>query len=255
MTLASSSSTANHPHTAALILARGGSVGIPLKNIVPLGGRPLISWALDAILQTGDAVFDSVWVSTDHADIASAARDHGGRVGVFWRSARHARADSPSVAAVAEFMRARPEVDVVCLVQCTSPFVRPEFVASAHRLLAEGDHDSVFSVTRVKKFRWREVSQDKPGPTQALNFDPAARPRRQDWKGDLVENGMFYFARRHLVEKGVLQGGKCSYVEVPNEYSLEIDSPLDLAFAESVLARVPDTLSLLATGENSVNHR
>lgn len=222
----------DHPHLACLILARGGSKGIPLKNVAPLGGKPLLSWALDAVLSLGSA-FDSVWVSTDHNAIAEVASRHRGAQ-VFRRSARHAREDSPSIEAVREFLDARPEVDVVALVQCTSPFIRPEFVAEAHRLVTEGECDAVFSVTRSKKFRWRETE----GTTQALNFDPAARPRRQDWAGDLVENGMFYFARRHLLEKGVFQGGKCTYVEVPSEYSMEIDTPFDLACAESLLANV-----------------
>ena len=73
-------------------------------------------------------------------------------------------------------------------------------------------------------------------PTKALNFDPVHRPRRQDWKGDLVENGMLYFAKRHLIENDrVLQGGKCTYIEVPSTLSIEIDSCLDLAHAEQTV--------------------
>lgn len=116
----------------------------------------------------------------------------------------HARSSSPSVDAVREFLDSRSEVDVVCLVQCTSPFVRPHFLSEALSLMRRGQYDSVFSVTRTKKFRWREVSQQCP-VTRPMNFDPSARPRRQDWRGEMVENGMFYLARRHLVEKGVLQ--------------------------------------------------
>ena len=72
--------------------------------------------------------------------------------------------------------------------------------------------------------------------TKALNFDPVHRPRRQDWKGDLVENGMLYFAKRHLIEnERVLQGGKCTYIEVPSRLSIEIDSSLDLAHAEQTV--------------------
>ena len=58
------------------------------------------------------------------------------------------------------------------------------------------------NLSRDKKFRWSEVTASSDGVltrTRPLNFDPAKRPRRQDWLGDLVENGMFYFARRHLV--------------------------------------------------------
>lgn len=73
--------------------------------------------------------------------------------------------------------------------------------------------------------------------TRPLNFDPVRRPRRQDWKGDLVENGMFYFAKRQLLEtQGLLQGGrKCTYVEVDAKLSLEIDSSLDLALAQQIV--------------------
>ena len=79
-------------------------------------------------------------------------------------------------------------------------------------------------------------SSKPPPPPRALNFDPLNRPRRQDWKGDLVENGMMYFAKRHLIEHSkALQGGKCTYVEVPPSLSIEIDSSLDLAHAEQTV--------------------
>ncbi len=73
--------------------------------------------------------------------------------------------------------------------------------------------------------------------TRPLNFRPRDRPRRQDWRGDLVENGMFYFARRSLVlDDGLLQGGKhVAYVETPVSLSLEIDTSLDLALAETIV--------------------
>ena len=90
--------------------------------------------------------------------------------------------------------------------------------------------------SRNKKLRWSEM-QSKEGTTSPVNFDPRNRPRRQDYKGDVVENGMFYFSRRELIEDGLFQGGKCGYVEIPQEYSVEIDSPFDLAFAEQVLSQ------------------
>ena len=111
--------------------------------------------------------------------------------------------------------------------------------------MVEEDCDSVFSVCRQKKFRWSENKRRCHDPdssscsdiTRPLNFDPGRRPRRQDWPGDLVENGMFYFVKRDLVEThGLLQGGKkCTYVEVDAKLSLEIDSSLDLALAQQVV--------------------
>ena len=143
------------PHIAGLILARGGSKGIPLKNLAQLGGRPLLSWSLGAMATF--AGFDSVWVSTDHPAIASCAAANGAQVRfgdpkqpcklkplicppyfqVFARSAQFATCSAPSVDAVAEFLAQRPEIDIVGLVQCTSPFIRPEFLQKAFRLILE----------------------------------------------------------------------------------------------------------------------
>ena len=89
----------------------------------PLGSRPLLQWSLNAMVQYGG--FDSLWVSTDHPAIATCATSLPG-VKVFARSPHLARSDTPSVAAVQEFLSRHPEVDVVGLVQCTSPFLRPE---------------------------------------------------------------------------------------------------------------------------------
>ena len=101
------------------------------------------------------------------------------------------------------------------------------------------------------------ISEQKLSVTKPVNFDPSKRPRRQDFKvsifhlifykciveniifiqGDVVENGMFYFSRRNILEEGRFQAGNCGFVEIPQEYSIEIDSPFDLAFAEQVLSK------------------
>ena len=111
----------SRPHVAGLILARGGSQGIPLKNLALLRGRPLLEWALGSMINFGN--FDSLWVSTDHPGIATCASAFG--VQVFARSSKFACSEAASVDAVNEFLLSHPEVDVVALVQCTSPFIRP----------------------------------------------------------------------------------------------------------------------------------
>lgn len=78
---------------------------------------------------------------------------------------------------------------------------------------------------------------EETGSCKPTNFDPSRRPRRQEMKGEIVENGMFYFTRRRLIAEGVFQGGRCGHVEIPQEYSIEIDTPFDLAFAEQVLSQ------------------
>jgi len=219
------------PHIAGLVLARGGSKGITLKNLAPLGSKPLISWCLQSMLEFGK--FDSVWVSTDHEGIGECATACGAKV--FKRGSENAKDESTSIDAVQEFLASHKEVDVLCLIQCTSPFIQPDFLETGYKMMLHG-YDSVFSVTRNKKLRWSEM-QSKEGTTSPVNFDPRNRPRRQDYKGDVVENGMFYFSRRELIEDRLFQGGKCGYVEIPQEYSVEIDSPFDLAFAEQVLSQ------------------
>jgi len=219
-------------HIAGLILARGGSKGIPLKNLVPLGSKPLISWAIGAMQEFGK--FDSVWISTDHPGISECAQALGAKV--FKRCKENAKDESTSISAVTEFIKHHKEVDVLCLIQCTSPFIQPEFLDAGYKLLLEG-YDAVFSVTRDKKFRWKAVDLSQSESTQPLNFSPSSRVRRQDNQGEMVENGMFYFTRRNLLEQGLFQGGRCGYVEIPAEYSIEIDSILDIAVAEQILAQ------------------
>ena len=135
-------------HVAGLILARGGSEGIPLKNLAPLGGQPLLEWALGAMLNFGG--FDSLWVSTDHAAIATCATSLGSLV--FARSPRFATATSPSIEAVNEFLHSHPEVDVVALVQCTSPFLRPGSTPT-HFLKANKNKKAVVLIVFPPKFQ------------------------------------------------------------------------------------------------------
>jgi len=121
------------------------------------------------------------------------------------------------------------ETDVVGLVQCTSPFVRVEDLEIAcQKMTAEG-FDSVFSVCRSHSLRWVE---NDSGNIEASNFNPLQRPKRQDWKGDLLENGAFYFTTVALLRQGLIQGGKISWVEMSTESSLDIDTPYDLWLAE-----------------------
>ncbi len=154
-------------HVAGLILARGGSQGIPLKNVTPLGGKPLLSWALEAMTQAKE--LHSVWVSTDHDDIEACAKKHPGvqvsantglecifckhlyyYLQVFRRSAAHAGPTASSVSSVLEFLAAHPEVGIVCMVQCTSPFVRADIIDEALCRMREEQLDSIFTVTRLR---------------------------------------------------------------------------------------------------------
>ncbi|XP_067860823.1 N-acylneuraminate cytidylyltransferase A [Heptranchias perlo] len=213
-------------HFAALVLARGGSKGIPLKNIKLLAGIPLIGWVLRAAVDTG--MFDSVWVSTDHDEIEMVAKKYGAQV--HRRSPEVSKDSSTSLDTILEFLKYHQEIDVVGLIQCTSPCLQPHHLEAVVKMFKEDGYDSVFSVVRHHRFRWKEVSKGEV--TEPLNLNPAKRPRRQDWSGELYENGSFYFATKTLIESGLLQGGKMAYFEMEPEYNVDIDLDIDWPIAE-----------------------
>ncbi|XP_053715817.1 N-acylneuraminate cytidylyltransferase A isoform X1 [Synchiropus splendidus] len=216
-------------HIAALVLARGGSKGIPLKNIKVLAGVPLLGWVLRAALDAD--VFDSVWVSTDHDKIEEVAKACGAQV--HRRSPEVSKDSSTSLDSIEEFLRAHPDIDIICNIQATSPCLHPYHLAEALALITEKGFDSVFSVVRRHHFRWQEIKTGSDEMTKALNLDPSNRPRRQDWDGELCENGSFYFTTKDLVmNQGMLQGGKVSYYEMLPEYSVDIDVDIDWPVAE-----------------------
>ncbi|XP_077066249.1 N-acylneuraminate cytidylyltransferase B-like isoform X2 [Siphateles boraxobius] len=221
------------PHRAALILARGGSKGIPLKNIKNLAGVPLIGWVLRAALDSG--VVDSVWVSTDHDEIERVAKVWGAKV--HRRSPEVSKDYSSSLETIQEFIRLRPEVDIVCHIQATSPCLHPHHIREALQMITGQGYDYVFSVVRRHQFRWEEVDEKAGKNTTSPNIDVAHRPRRQDWPGELYENGSFYFYKRKDLENGLKQLGKIAYYEMLPEHSVDIDVDIDWPVAEQRVLR------------------
>ncbi|XP_027213760.2 N-acylneuraminate cytidylyltransferase isoform X1 [Penaeus vannamei] len=212
-------------HITGLVLARGGSKGIKNKNLALLDNQPLLLRTLGVMHEA--KCFSSIWVSTDSEKIAECAREGGANV--HWRAGFTATDDAPSLVAVQEFVQYHPDTEVVCLVQCTSPFMKPCYIQWGLQKIRSG-YDSVFSVTRKHYLRWAEGEETFP-----QNFDPHQRPSRQKWPGELYENGMFYYTRVGLLKQGLLQGGRCGYVEIPPENSMDIDTPLDLIIAEQLI--------------------
>ncbi|XP_042206806.1 N-acylneuraminate cytidylyltransferase-like isoform X2 [Homarus americanus] len=208
-----------------LVLARSGSKSIRNKNMVLLDNKPLLLRCLEVMQEA--KCFSSIWVSTDDDKIAECAKDGGAEV--HYRAQYTAVDKASSLCAVQEFLQHHPDISVVCLVQCTSPFIRAGYLHEGMDKMQSG-YDCVFSVTRRHLLRWSEGE-----PTYPLNFNARQRPRRQDWDGDLYENGMFYICKARLIHEGLLQGGRCGYIEIPHCDSLEVDSPLDVIIAQSWL--------------------
>lgn len=206
---------------------RGGSKSIPGKNIRPLAGVPLFAWSLQSAIDSG--CFDEIWVGTDDAAIRAAVEKRfAGQVQLFERSPATCTDEASTESALLEFA-GKVRFDVICLVQATSPMTRAaDFVAAREQFLAQ-DADSLVTGTRTKRFFWSAAGEP-------LNYDPAARHRRQDFAGSFIENGAFYFTRREVLEVQQCRlGGSISVFEMPEESALEIDEPDDWATAEDLL--------------------
>ncbi|CAH2037977.1 unnamed protein product, partial [Iphiclides podalirius] len=190
---------------AVLILARGGSKGIPLKNLKTVGGLSLLARSIVTAKKAG---LINVTVSTDHPLIALEAVKYG--ASAFRRSSVTATNFAPSIWGIAEFLASKPHAKILILLQATSPFIRYKDLQGALRKLNyPKPYDCVFSATRSYKLRWKIVN----GSLIPINFNYKRRPRRQDWEGDLIETGAFYVSRVELIKQGLLQNRNCTVLE------------------------------------------
>lgn len=203
----------------ALVPLRGGSKGIPKKNIKPIGGRPLCAWVLSAAVQAQR--IDAVYVSTDSEEIKEVVSNLGLPVEVVDRPAELATDEASTEAVMLHFISSVPEVDCLVTIQATSPLLESWHLDEALELFVQAGYDSMLSVVRVKRFFWAD--DGKP-----LNYDPARRPRRQEFAGSLMENGAFYITNKRLLEQtGCRLGGKIGVYEMPETTAVEIDDPSD----------------------------
>mmetsp|Transcript_5456 Transcript_5456/g.12901 ORF Transcript_5456/g.12901 Transcript_5456/m.12901 type:complete len:230 (+) Transcript_5456:105-794(+) len=214
----------------AFVPARGGSVSIPLKNIKELAGRPLIDWCVRAALDSG--VFTEVYVSTDSDKIAEVAEASGAKV--HRRAAETATNTASTESAMMDFMKAHPDFDVMCLIQATSPLTTPDHFKEALALYNETGANSLVTAVRAHRFLWEVNPETKEA--KAKNYDPLTRPRRQDWNGELIENGAFYFTDKALLEKNECRlGGKMVLYEMPEHTLVELDSMVDWDIMQSLV--------------------
>jgi len=231
--------------TVAIIPARGGSKGVPGKNVARVGGIPLVARAVRAARDS--RVIDLVVVSTDDEAIASAARGAGARV--VDRPAQISGDTATSESAVLHALDAlgadgiTPRVTV--FLQATSPFIPSDALADAVALVRDGRADCAFSARESYEFVWR---RDADGAAAAIGHDAARRPRRQDREPHYVETGAFYvFTTEGFRKAGHRFFGRTEIVEVPAGSSIEIDDPDQLRVAQALARLVAPAEPVTAT--------
>ena len=213
----------------ALMPLRGGSKSIPDKNVKNIAGRPLFSWSLDAAVRA--VCFDELYVASDSARIREivALRFPTG-VQVIDRSPESASDTASTESIMLEFQR-RVSFDVLCLIQATSPLTRAEDFTAAKKQFVAESLDSLLTAVKSKRFLWNASAK-------ALNYAPAARPRRQDFEGSFVENGAFYFTTADVLKRKKCRlGGRIGIHPMPADTVHELDDDRDWHVIEQLLSR------------------
>ena len=213
----------------AIILARGGSKGLPNKNVLPFCGMPLLGWSIEQCRAGG---VDEIFVSSDSEEILSVANQYGA-TGILRPneiSGDTASSESGWIHGLNIVEELIGEVDWVFAPQVTSP-LRDKFdVMHGIELAKTEKYDSLFSCNVLEDFLvWKEID----GVMNSFNYDWRNRQRRQDIGLSYLENGSFYFFRPQILRTFVNRlGGRIGHVEMSSWKMFEIDSISDFRKCE-----------------------
>lgn len=217
--------------TLALLPLRGGSKSIPRKNLKPIAGKPLFHWSALAACEA--SCIDEVHIATDDEAIADSARALGHpKIRIFKRSAASATDTALTESVMLEFAE-QVAFERLVLIQATSPLLTAHELDAGMAKFERVHADSLLSVVRQERFFWKESAN---GLAEAVNYDPLHRPRRQDFEGQLVENGAFYICSRDGLQRTRCRiHGKIALFEMAPETYYELDEPSDWEIVERLI--------------------
>lgn len=201
----------------AVIPARGGSKGLPGKNIRTVAGKPLIAWSIEAALKSRE--LDRTVLSTDDERIAEAARGLGCEV--LMRPPELATDAATTISLLTHIAREIPEAQTFVVLQPTSPLREDGLIDECIRTFQKGDYDNLATGYYCKM---RE-------------FGSHNNMRRQDYQGFFCDDGSVYVLKRALVEAGRWFGDKIGRHVISKHQTFEIDDEIDLLILETLLAR------------------
>lgn len=226
----------------AIVPARGGSRGIPGKNIRPLAGRPLIAWALGAIRESG--AVDRIVVTTDSEEIAAVAREAGAET-PFLRPAELATDDAGTIGVIRhalDWLAAEEAFapELVLVVQPTEPFVRAEQIRDTLALLLERGADSAITTVAVPR-------NDHPFHVRVAGADGLVaferpeehytHPTRQSDPPRYAFANLYWVRREAFLREGRLETARCAGLPVDPLSALDLNSEADWAIAEALVEK------------------
>ncbi|MDD5421795.1 MAG: acylneuraminate cytidylyltransferase family protein [Candidatus Omnitrophota bacterium] len=202
--------------TLGIIPARGGSKGIPRKNIKMVAGKPLIAWTIEAAKKS--KLLDRFVVSTDDAVIANIAKRCG--ADVINRPARLATDKATTLSAL-QHVLSLIDTDTVVLLQPTSPVRSPGLIDRC-----------------IKKFRRTKADNLATGfICKFMEYGSYINKRRQDLKGFFYDDGNVYVIKADLIKKGKIFGKKAGRIFTSKEENVEIDDEFELWMAGEILSK------------------
>jgi N-acylneuraminate cytidylyltransferase len=217
----------------AIILARGGSKGLPNKNILKFCGKPLISWTIQNCF---DANIKSVWVSSDSDEILKISNQNGAKI--IKRPDDISEDFSTSEDAWLHaynyiISQSQDSIDWIFAPQVTSPIREHTDISKAFKILKKNNYDSIFSCCEAEDlFFWEKNNKNE---LKSINYDWKNRKRRQDITNKYVENGSFYFFKPSVILKGDRFGNSIGCTEMEPWKMFEIDSADDFRLCSAIM--------------------
>jgi len=210
----------------SVILARGGSKGIPDKNIIDVNGRPLIWHSINASLNSN---VEETWVSTDSKKISIISEGYGAMV--LDRPSELATDTSQSDDSLVHFA-SKVDFDILVFIQPTSPMIKSDYINQGINMVINDGYNSVFT---GYKNEWNGVWDKNMNP---IGWDVYKRPRRQDVEETMIENGMFYITKRkNLLTSKLRYSGNIGCLEIPFYDSFQVDTYEDLDLIRTIINR------------------
>ncbi len=235
----------------AIITARGGSKSVPQKNIAIVGGKPLLSWTIEAALRSKK--LSRVILSTDDSEIAAVGKKWGAEV-PFMRPEELAGDLSPTIPVLwhaLDWLESNEGTvpSHVLLLQPTSPLRTSEDIDNAVALLQERDADGVVSVCESKSHPFLAKNLGPDGRLLEFNKQPEGYLARQTLPPSYHLNGSIYLVRREVIRnKGTFFTDRTYGFVMPQERSLDIDTHWDLFLADLILTSLPKGISTRTDG-------
>lgn len=223
----------------AITPARGGSKGVPRKNIKLMAGKPLIQHTIDKARAC--PLITRYLVNTEDDEIRTVAESLGvevqGRPEEFWHDNTFQEVDRLLQWAVADFEACNGKVNIVVLLYPTAPLRPTGAITDCIDLVLNHGYDSALTLQEDRSYIWKKSNSSST--VEPVNYDPKKRgPNQLEGWNQWIENKAVYAMQRDLLmETGCRLGGRIGGVEMSKLESIDIDTPDDFVLAETILLR------------------